>query len=167
MRGFLVLAILASACHPLIARAEHATITLSVLRSNPATGVSEEAASAGADQEPPAGGNQQREVVNVKANEPLALQFIFTNAYPHGVTKDVTIRFFVVRENKAGQKNLPDLTSGAVVQGQFQLNFKPKGRVGARVAFKVPEPGIYLLRVDSLNTQSDHEHFAALDLRAE
>jgi hypothetical protein len=166
VRKSLVLALL-FACHPLAARAEHATITLSVFRSNPETGLSEEVASAGSDQEPPAGGNQQRQVLKVKAHEPLALQFIFTNAYPHGVTKDVTIRFFVVREDKAGQKYLPDLKGDVVVQGQFQLNFKPKARVGARVAFKVPRRGNYLLRVDSLNTQSDHEHFSALDLHAE
>jgi hypothetical protein len=167
MRRLLVLAVVAWTCGPLVARAEHATITLSVFRSRPDTGVSEEAVSAGADQEPPAGGRQQRPVLNVKVNEPLALQFIFINDYPHGVRKDVTIRIFVVREDKAGQKNLPSLKSGVVVQGQFQLNFKPKGKVGGRVAFKIPEPGAYLLRVDSLNTQSDHEHFAALELRAE
>jgi hypothetical protein len=39
--------------------------------------------------------------------------------------------------------------------------------VGARVAFRVPEPGVYLLRVDSFHTNSDHEHFAAIDLQAE
>jgi len=54
-----------------------------------------------------------------------------------------------------------------VTKGQFKLNFKPKTRVGARVAFTIPEPGIYMLRVDTLNTSSDHEHFSAIDLQVE
>ncbi|MFO0964095.1 MAG: hypothetical protein U0793_00725 [Gemmataceae bacterium] len=151
------------ALFPLLADAEHATINLSVFRGTDATS---EAAGA-SDQEPPPGGVRKREALKVKANEPLTLQFVYINTYPHGVTKDVTIRWFVVRQEKLGQKLVPELKSGVVVQGHFNLNFKPKGRVGARVAFKVPEPGVYLLRVDSLNTNSDHEHFAAIDLEVE
>jgi hypothetical protein len=30
-----------------------------------------------------------------------------------------------------------------------------------------PDPGIYLVRVDTVNTKSDHEHFAAMDLQVE
>ena len=29
---------------------------------------------------------------------------------------------------------------------------------------KVAEPGVYLIRVETRDTQSDHEHFAAIDL---
>ena len=54
-----------------------------------------------------------------------------------------------------------------VTQGKFVVNFRPKSRVGARVAFTVRDPGVYLLRVDTLNTGSDHEHFSAIDLRVE
>jgi hypothetical protein len=167
MKQAAALGLLLLACLPLTAWAEHATIALSVYRVEPDTGQPKEAAKVGADLEPPAGGVEKRPIVKVKANEPLTLQFIYVNTYPHSVTKNVTIRFYVVRQDKAGQKKVPNLKNGTVVQGQFELNFKPKGRVGARMAFKVPEPGAYLLRVDSLNTQSDHEHFAALDLQVE
>jgi hypothetical protein len=36
--------------------------------------------------------------------------------------------------------------------------------VGARLNVRIDEPGIYLVRVDTQNTQSDHEHFSAIDL---
>jgi hypothetical protein len=62
---------------------------------------------------------------------------------------------------------LPDLSKGVVTEGRFKSNFKPKCRVGARVAFTIKEPGIYLLRVDTSNTNSDHEHFSAIDVQVE
>lgn len=148
-------------------RAEHANITLRLLRLDPATSQNKDEATAQADQEPPLGGVIPRKVLTAKAHERLILQFIFVNTYPHGVNKDVTVRYFVARTDKLRQKTLPDLKAGTVVQGEFHLHFKPKCRVGARVAFTAPEPGTYLLRVDSLNTSTDHEHFAAIDLLVE
>jgi hypothetical protein len=105
--------------------------------------------------------------LKVKANDPLVLQFIFINTYPHGDIKDVTVKYFVAPQEKLRQKELPDLTKGVVTQGRFTLNFKPKCRVGARVAFTIRTPGIYLLRIQTANTKSDHEHFAAIDLLVE
>jgi hypothetical protein len=161
MRRAFAVTMVALAAWPVVVAAEHATITLSVFHDGgeEATGTS--------DQEPPLGGVRKRELLKVKAGEPLVLQFVFVNTYPHGVTKDVTIRYFIVREEKVGQKMTPELKSGVVLEGKFSLNFKPKGRVGARVGFKAPGPGAYLVRVDSLNTNSDHEHFAALDIEVE
>lgn len=152
---------------PWTARAEHATIDLRVFRVDPATGESKDEASARADEEPPAGGVQPRPLFKVKAGEPLVLQFILVNTYPHGINKDVSVRYFVAREQAPKQKELPELGEGVVTQGKFVLNFKPKTRVGARVAFTIRDPGTYLLRVETLNTGSDHEHFSAIDLRAE
>ena len=101
-------------------------------------------------------------------NELLVPQFILTNAYPHGELKEVIVRFFVVREDKAGQKSLPNLAKGSTVtEGSFKVNLKPKARVGARVAFSIRQPGVYLLRVDTSNTKSDHEHFSAIDIQVE
>jgi hypothetical protein len=152
---------------PLAVQAEHANITLKILKLDAASGEADELATGDADREPPAGGYTKRPLAKVKVNEPLALQFFLTNTYPHGVHKDVVVRYFVVREDKARQKELPDLKSGVVVRGQFKMNFKPKCKVGARVEFTIREPGIYLLRVDTANTQSDHEHFSAIDVQAE
>jgi hypothetical protein len=167
MKRCCVLAVLGLTAWALTARAEHAYISLRVMRADPDSGQSREEASARADQEPPAGGVHERPLFKVKAGEPLVLQFFYTNAYPHGVTKNVRIRYFLVRAEKIGQKTIPPMGDNVVTQGQFTLNFKPKARVGARVAFTVREPGVYLLRVDSFNTNSDHEHFAAIDVQAE
>lgn len=146
------------------ARAEHASIDLRVFRLDPETGMSKEEANAFADQEPPPGGVQPRPLFKVKAGEPLALQFYLTNTYPHGEVRDVTVVYFVAREDKPRQKTLPELGKGVVTQGRFLMNFKPKCKVGARVLFRIDDPGVYLLRVQTENTQSDHEHFSAIDI---
>jgi hypothetical protein len=152
---------------PITAVAEHANIKLRVFRIDSESGKARDDTEAAADEEPPAGGINPRPTFRARANEPLAFQFILTNIYPHGELKDVTVRYFLVRETKAGQKQLPDLKAGTVTQGQFKLNLKPKARVGARVGFTIREAGVYLLRVDTLNTKSDHEHFSAIDLVVE
>jgi len=152
---------------PAAALAEHANIRLRVLRIDAETGKVRDEADAAADEEPPAGGINPRPMFKAKANEPLMMQFILTNAYPHGELKDVTVRYFLVRADRAGQKTLPDLKQGTVTQGQFKVNLKPRARVGARVAFTIRERGVYLLRVDTLNTKSDHEHFSAIDVQVE
>jgi hypothetical protein len=149
------------------ARAEHADIFLRLQRIDPATGATKDEVSSQADQDPPPGGHENRPLIKVKAQESLVLQFFFTNTYPHGITKGARVRYFLARVEKVKQKQLPDLTLGCVVEGEFQLNFKPKGKVGARVAFTAPSRGIYLLRVESLNTNSDHEHFSAIDVQVE
>ncbi len=148
-------------------RAEHADISLRIMRLDPATGATIEEVSSQADQEPPQGGHAARPLLKAHAKEPLVLQFFFTNTYPHGINKDVVVRYFLVREEKIKQKQVPDVAQGCVVEGEFKLTFKPKCRVGARVAFTAPPPGAYLLRVDSHNTSSDHEHFSAIDLQVE
>jgi hypothetical protein len=152
---------------PLSLRAEHAKIDLKLIHLDPASGAEGEEVVANADQEPPLGGSNKRPLAKVKAGEPLMLRFFLTNTYPHGVKKDVTVRYYVVREEKQGQKNVPDLKTGTVTEGRFKMNFKPNCRVGAQVHFKINEPGIYLLRIETLNTDSDHEHFAAIDVRVD
>jgi hypothetical protein len=162
-----LLAVLFLVALPLAVRAEHASIDLRLIRLDAANGQTLEETDAHADQEPPAGGVNPRPLAKVKAGEPLVLQFFLTNTYPHGENKDVGVHYYVVREEKPRQKMLPDLSKGVVTEGRFKSNFKPKCRVGARVAFTIKEPGIYLLRVDTSNTNSDHEHFSAIDVQVE
>jgi hypothetical protein len=160
-----LLACLALTVWPLALRAEHANIDLKLTHLDPTGGAEGEDVVANADQEPPQGGRNERPLAKAKAGEPLALRFLLTNTYPHGVKKGVTVRYYVVREEKRGQKEVPDPKKGAVTEGQFKMNFKPGCRVGAQVNFTIKEPGIYLLRIETLNTDSDHEHFAAIDVQ--
>jgi hypothetical protein len=155
--GLLVLLTACLASTASSARAEHAVIKLQVTGSD---GKQESFA----DQEPPAGGIKRRPRLAVKHGEPLVFEFVLTNAYPHKQIEGVVVRYFVVRTGAFGAKELPDLKQAAVTEGAVTMNFKPKCRVGARFNVRIEEPGIYLVRVDTQNTQSDHEHFSAIDL---
>ena len=116
------------------------------------------------DQTPPEWGKNPRPVLKVRCREPVKAQFLLTNIYPHKTLENVVVHFFVVREEKAGQKQIPDLKGEVMLESAFDLDLKPGGKVGQRTTFKVDEPGAYLVRVETRNTQSDHEHFAAIDL---
>jgi hypothetical protein len=172
LRAVVAIAVVFSATSAL--RAEHARIDLRVSRQG-----NEVAATA--DQEPPAGGHNEPPVLKVKANEPLVFQFFLTNIYPHKEIEHVQVRYYVVRVGALGRKppsslrertgpdddSQPLLDPGVVTAGQFDLDFKPDCRVGTRLKFKISEPGFYSARVETLNTQSDHEHFSAIDLVVE
>jgi hypothetical protein len=156
-------------------RAEHARIDLRVI------GQGGKEVTATSDTDPPAGGRITPPVFKVKANQPLVLQFFFTNTDPHHDIDQVQIRYYVVRVEKLGRKpaatfadstgrdkdSQPFVEPGVVSRGQFILDFKPETKVGTRLKFRVPAPGIYSVRVGSVGTQSDHEHFSAIDLVAE
>jgi|SRR5665213_3567393 len=167
MRFSCLLACLALAALPFSACAEHARIDLKLIHIDPNRGADGDSVSAAADQEPPPGGFNERPLMKVKAGEPLALQFVLTDTFPHSVIKDATVRYYVAPEDKPGRKGKAELKNGTVTDGQFTLNLKPKCRVGARALFSIKEPGFYVLRVETLNTASDHEHFAAIDIEVE
>lgn len=116
------------------------------------------------DQTPPEWGKNPRPVLKVRTNEPVKIQFLLTNVYPHKTLENVVVHFFVVREEKAGQKEIPDLKGELVVESAFEMDLKPGGKAGQRTMFKIEDPGTYLVRIETRNTQSDHEHFAAVDL---
>jgi hypothetical protein len=156
-------------------RAEHARIDLRVIRPGG------KEASATSDTDPPAGGRNTPPILKVKANQPLVLQFFFTNTDPHHDIDQVQIRYYIVRVEKLGRKPAvtfqdvsgrqkeaqPFVEPGIVSRGEFILDFKPETKVGTRLKFQIPAPGIYSVRVGSVGTQSDHEHFSAIDLVAE
>lgn len=138
--------------------AEHAKITLEVTAPK-------EKESAFMDQTPPASGKNPRPVVHARVGEPIRVQWLMTNVYPNKVLKDVVVHFFVARQEKAGQKDLPDISGPDVVQeSAFDMDFRPGGHAGGRMTFRIDAPGTYLIRVETKNTQSDHEHFSAVDL---
>jgi hypothetical protein len=153
-----------SASHLSVAKAEHSKILLKV---ESAAGTAESAD----DDEPPGGGPVERVVAKVQTGKPLWMQFTLTNIYPHEIREDVVVRYYVVRIDKAGQKLTPPPPDGqaadVIAQGQVQMDFKPACRVGARLKFRLREPGVYRVRVETANSKSDHEHFATIDVIAE
>jgi hypothetical protein len=153
----IIIATLSSALISTAARAEHAKIELEVIgRRGQVT--------AHVDQTPPEWGKNPRPVLKVRPDEPVKVQFLLTNVYPHKTLENVVVHFFVVRQEKAGQKEVPDLKGDVILESAFDMDLKPGGKAGQRSTFKIADPGAYLVRVETRNTQSDHEHFAAIDL---
>ena len=157
LRPLLVLLVLLLPCPS--ARAEHAKITLDV-----ESGGKKETAFV--DQTPPDSGKNPRPVLRVKAGETVKIQWTLTNIYPHKSLEDVLVHSFVARQDKVGQKALPPMDDPEL-ETAYRMDFKPGGKSGARFKLKPTEPGVYLIRVETRDTQSDHEHFAAIDLEVE
>jgi hypothetical protein len=138
-------------------RAEHAKINLEVStgRDNVAAFV---------DQTPPDWGKNPRPVIKARTNEPIRINYQFTNVYPHKTLENVVVHFFIARQQKVGQKELPEVKGDVVMETAFDMDFKPGSKAGQRSTVKIDTPGVYLIRIETRNTQSDHEHFAAIDL---
>jgi hypothetical protein len=139
------------------ARAEHAKITLDVVApTNQQT--------AHMDQTPPDSGKNPRPVVKARPGDPIKINWMFINIYPHKTLENVVVHFFVAREAKVGQKDLPEINDDVLLEAAFDMDFRPGGKAGQRNTLRIDTPGVYLVRVESKMTQSDHEHFAAIDL---
>jgi hypothetical protein len=160
MKRMMALVLFGATWAGLEARAEHAKINLDVEGPR-------EQKSAYVDQTPPDWGKNPRPVVRARVNEPIRVHWTFTNVYPHKTLQNVVIHFYVARESKAGQKETPDLRGDVVQESAFEMDFKPGAKAGQRNTFKIDAPGAYLVRVESRQTGSDHEHFAAIDLVVE
>jgi hypothetical protein len=139
------------------ARAEHAKIQLHVTSPRGEQ-------TAFMDQTPPPAGKNPRPVLKAKAGDAITYEWVFTNVYPHKTLENVVVHFFVAREAKVAQKDLPDLSGDVALEAAFDMDFKPGSKAGQRGRLKIDQPGVYLIRVESRQTQSDHEHFAAIDL---
>ena len=107
------------------ALAEHAKIQLEVAGRR-------DQVAAYVDQTPPEWGKNPRPVLKVRPNEPVKVQFLLTNIYPHKTLENVVVHFFVVRQQKAGQKEIPDLKGELVLESAFDLDMKPGKKVGQR-----------------------------------
>ena len=142
------------------AHAEHAKINLQVASPS-------DQQAAFVDQTPPDWGENPRPVVRARVGDPIRVEWVLTNSYPHKTLEDVVVHFFIARQEKAGQKELPDLRGDVVLETAFDMDFKPGGKAGQRNTVQVDAPGIYLVRVETRQTRSDHEHFAAIDLVVE
>jgi hypothetical protein len=143
-----------------LARGEHAKINLEVSTAR-------ENVTASVDQTPPEWGKNPRPVLKAKVNEPIRIQVLLTNVYPHKTLENVVVHFYIAKEGKVGQKELPDLKGDVVIETAFDMDFKPGGKAGQRSTVKIDKAGVYLVRIETRNTQSDHEHFAAIDLVVE
>lgn len=119
-----------------------------------------------ADTDPPPQGTGPRLVCHAAKGDPLIFQFFMNSNFPHNAIKAVTVRYYITPEEKVGQNTVPARGGDTVLEGYFTMDFKPKtGRVGLRQLLHIDKPGVYLVRVQSENSDSDHEHFVAIDLK--
>ncbi len=158
--ALLILTILAA--NPGPALAEHARINLDVTTSAGQV-------TAFVDQTPPEHGKNPRPTIKAKAGEAVKIQYMMINVYPNKTLDNVVVHFYVGREGTAGQKATPDLgiEANVVHESAIEMDFKPGAKAGARTTLRVARPGTYLIRIESRQTNSDHEHFAAVDLIVE
>jgi hypothetical protein len=95
------------------------------------------------------------------------------SVYPQGTLKSVGVHFFVVREGAIGQKagpdlkSIPDVKAGKWLDSRLVMDFLPDHAARGSVQLSALAAGIYLIRVESENTDQiqGHEHFSAIDLR--
>ncbi len=143
----------------LSARAEHFEITLTVEGSGAKV-------EAHADSSPPFEGTTPRPVFRGHVGDDCVFQFFMTDANPHTPLLHVKVRYYVVSQTATAPEP-PAAGSQPIAQGEFVLDFKPDSRIGLRQHFRINHSGLYLLRVESDGSHSDHEHFSAIDLRIE
>ena len=142
---------------PGVARGEHAKITLDV-----STSTAKETAHV--DQTPPASGKNPRPVLKAKPGEPIKVQYLLTNVYPHKTLENMVVHFYVAKQERVGQKELPAIDDDVVLESAFDIDMKPGAKAGQRTTLRIDKPGVYLIRIETKQTNSDHEHFAAIDL---
>ena len=141
-------------------RAEHFEIALHVETADAQ-------ANAAMDTTPPLGGVNPRPVIKAKVGETIKVTWKMKDIFPHGVMKNATVHFFVVREAEVGQKPVPDPAGAAgIVDNSLVMDFQPDKAASGALRFKVADPGNYLVRVQSEDTHQEHghEHFSAIDL---
>jgi hypothetical protein len=143
------------------ARAEHFKIELTVKSA-------QDEPTAHSDTDPPPEGSNPRPLCHAKRGEDLTLQFFFTSNFPHETLKNVTVHYYIAPEKEAGKKAMAEPGKPNVLEGDFTMDFKPvTGRVGLRQRIHIDQAGTYIVRVESRHSDSDHEHFAAIDLVVE
>jgi hypothetical protein len=110
-----------------------------------------------------------REVVEVQAGEPITVKWKMSSTAPKGTLKNITVHFFAVKEEKAGQQAVPPLNKDVVAESALLMDFGPKDKNEGTLHFTIPKPGYYLFRLETIGATAGpagHEDFAALDVKA-
>jgi hypothetical protein len=108
-----------------------------------------------------------RGVLEVKAGSKITVKWVVRSTAKKDTFKDVTLHFFVVKEEKAGQKDVPKLTRDVAAESALTMDFEPGDKSHGDTSLQIDTPGTYLLRLETLDAVAagaDHEYFAALDL---
>lgn len=126
-----------------------------------------QAAHASTDTSPPANGKNSRPVARIHAGDPVKLRWRVKNASASQKLDRLLVHLFIVPEAQAGQKEVPDPRKGSVWETVFATALDPGKETRGELEVPISDAGTYLVRVESMFTEQEHEHFAAVDLVAE
>jgi hypothetical protein len=109
---------------------------------------------------------QERPVFELGRKERAVLSWRANNGSVSRKFEDVLMHFFVVEEARAGQREVPKLDKGVVYEGALTMDFLPKSMADWQMSLTIPEPGNYLVRVETIGLapKEGRERFAAMDL---
>ena len=122
------------------------------------------------DTTPPIGGLNPRPLLKIKLGNIIKVDWRVRNSSPHGTLKGVTVHLFVVKQEKTGQKPVPDPAGSAgIFDNSFTTNLVLGATANGAMKLTLTEPGSYLVRLQSEGTHDDagHEHFAAIDVEVQ
>lgn len=111
----------------------------------------------------------ERGVLEVKAGDRVTVKWTLRGTDPAAKLQNITVHFFAVKEETAGQKAVPKLDKGVVAESALTMDFGPGDKNEAELTFTIEEPGCYLLRLETIGAVAalaDHDDFAAIDVKA-
>src|SRR5439155_23819101 len=109
---------------------------------------------------------KERDVLEIKAGDRVTVKWKLHSTDPKATLKDIRIHFFAVKEERPGQRTVPNLNKGVVAESALSMDFGPKDKNEGALSFTIDEPGCYLLRLETIGATegpAGHEDFAALD----
>ncbi len=111
---------------------------------------------------------QERGVLEIKAGDRVTVKWKMSGTDPSAKIANVTVHFFAVKEETAGQKAKPKLDKGVVAESALTMDFGPGDKNEGELSFTIEEAGCYLLRLETIGAVAglaDHEDFAAIDVK--
>ena len=108
-----------------------------------------------------------RVVLEARTGEPITARWTLRSTDSSATMRDVLVHFFVVQEESAGQRAVPDLDKNVAVESALTMDFKPRDKTQGDLSFVVDKPGAYLLRLETIGAvagSDGRDCFAALDL---
>ena len=108
-----------------------------------------------------------RPVLTGKSKSTLRVRWTIVNEGKTASIPDVTVHFVLDKENAIGQRDVPKTGPDVVYESALMMDFAPQAKSSADFFIEVPEPGSYLLRLETIGAAKTHghEHVAAMDLR--
>jgi hypothetical protein len=125
-----------------------------------------ETQTAHAEVESPGVKPKPRLTLNATAGMPVRVKWVLSNTDKEATFKDVLVHFFVVKEEKPGQTEVPKLNRDVLAESALTMDFKPGDKAEGEITLSVAKPGCYLIRLQTREPadRKGQEHFAALDL---